>query len=131
MAKKKSGSGTIVALGVITLVLGALGYYWYVHRPPTPTAGMETSVPGAILAQSIDLYLSGHHSPLAGKITIGVPVIEGDYARVTVTPVDSMSGDAAIGFLHKRGNTWEVIAVGTVFEPEFYAKHKIPRSLQL
>ena len=128
MAKKKSGSGTIIALGVIILVLGALGYYWYAHRP---AAGTEKSNLGAIQAQTINQYLSGQHSPLAGKITIGVPVIDGDYARVTVTPVDSMSGDAAIGFLHKRGSTWEVIAVGTVFEPEFYAKHQIPRSLQL
>lgn len=131
MAKKKSGSGTIVALGVITLVLGALGYYWYAHRPAAPAAGTEKSNLGAIHAQTINQYLADQHSPLAGKITIGVPVIDGDYARVTVTPVDSMSGDAAIGFLHKRGSTWEVIAVGTVFEPEFYVKHKIPRSLQL
>jgi hypothetical protein len=42
-----------------------------------------------------------------------------------------MRGDVAIGFLHKQGSTWEVIAIGTVFEPEFYVKHKIPRSLQL
>jgi hypothetical protein len=131
MAKKKRGSGTIVALGVIALVLGAVGYYWYAHQPTAPAIGVEKSVPGAILTKSIDQYLSDQHSPLAGKVTIGVPVIEGDYARVTVTPIDSMSGDAAIGFLHKRGSTWDVIAVGTVFEPEFYVKHQIPRSLQL
>ena len=131
MAKKKNSSGTIVALGVIALVLAALGYYWYAHQPTAPAAGTEKSNLGAIQAQTINQYLAGQHSPLAGKITIGVPVIDGDYARVTVTPVDSMSGDAAIGFLHKRGSTWEVLAVGTVFEPEFYVKHQIPRSLQL
>jgi len=131
MAKKKSGSGVGIAIGVVALVLGTLAYYWYVHQPTVPTMSTEKSVPGAILTKTIDQYLSGQHSPLAGKITIGIPVIEGDYARVTVTPVDSMRGDVAIGFLHKRGNMWEVIAIGTDFEPEFYAKHQIPRSLQL
>ncbi|MCX6138769.1 MAG: hypothetical protein NTV54_14915 [Ignavibacteriales bacterium] len=129
MAKAKTN--IVAPAVVITLVLGALGYYWYSHRVVPPLIPQKTEVQARTVQETVQAFLAAQHSPLAGKVTVGVPVVDGDYARVTVIPNDSGAGDSAIGFLHKQGSLWEVIAIGTVFEPEFYAQHSIPRTLQL
>ncbi len=60
---------------------------------------------------------------------IEVEKVEGDYARVLVTPKDGQT-DAALVFLKRAKGVWRGLTLGTGFDPEDLAKLHIPASLR-
>ena len=70
------------------------------------------------------------HSAVSG-FNVSVEKIEGDYARVKVTPKHAGETDPAWVFLKGEKGTWRGLAIGTFFTTEDYAKFHIPPSLQL
>jgi hypothetical protein len=134
---KRSAAGTsILAATVVVVILAALGYYMYSSSksgvPPVVAGGSSAGIPDAKEVESaVSSFLEKQRSPLAGKIKIAEPQIAGNYLRVTIIPKDSTAGDKAICFLTKRGTAWQVLVIGTTFEPEFYARFQIPDALRL
>ena len=70
------------------------------------------------------------HSAVSG-FKVSVEQIEGDYARVKVTPKHPGETDPAWVFLKREKGTWRGLTIGTAFTPEDYAEFHIPPSLQL
>jgi len=64
-----------------------------------------------------------------GPVKIEVEKIEGDYARVMVTPKDGQT-DAALVFLKREKGVWRGLTIGTGFDPDDLAKLHIPASLR-
>ena len=62
-------------------------------------------------------------------VKIEVEKVEGDYARVLVTPKDGQT-DAATVFLKREKGVWRGLTIGTGWDPEDLAKLHIPKSLQ-
>jgi uncharacterized cupredoxin-like copper-binding protein len=62
-------------------------------------------------------------------VKVEVEKVEGDYARVTVTPKDGQT-DAALVFLKREKGVWRGLTIGTGFDPDDLAKLHIPASLQ-
>jgi len=60
---------------------------------------------------------------------IEVEKVEGDYARVLVTPKDGQT-DAALVFLKREKGAWHGLTIGTGFDPDDLAKLHIPESLR-
>jgi hypothetical protein len=60
---------------------------------------------------------------------IEVEKVEGDYARVLVTPKDGQT-DAATVFLKREKGGWRGLTIGTGWDPEDLAKLHIPASLR-
>ena len=60
---------------------------------------------------------------------IEVEKVEGDYARVLVTPKDGQT-DAATVFLKREKGGWRGLTIGTGWDPDDLAKLHIPKSLQ-
>lgn len=60
---------------------------------------------------------------------IEVEKVEGDYARVLVTPKDGQT-DAATVFLKREKGAWRGLTIGTGWDPEDLAKLHIPASLR-
>jgi hypothetical protein len=72
-------------------------------------------------------YLAAEAAITDVKITI--EKVEGDYARVLVTPKDNRT-DAALVFLKRDKGIWRGLTMGTGFDPEDLAKLHIPASLR-
>ncbi len=62
-------------------------------------------------------------------VKVTVEKIEGDYARVTVTPKDNQT-DPALVFLKREGGVWRGLTIGTGFDPADLEKLHIPASLR-
>lgn len=62
-------------------------------------------------------------------VKIEVEKVEGDYARVLVTPRDGQT-DAATVFLKREKGVWRGLTLGTGWDPEDLAKLHIPASLR-
>jgi hypothetical protein len=62
-------------------------------------------------------------------VRIEVEKVEGDYARVLVTPRDGQT-DAATVFLKREKGAWRGLTMGTGWDPEDLAKLHIPASLR-
>jgi hypothetical protein len=62
-------------------------------------------------------------------VKIAVEKVEGDYARVLVTPRDGQT-DAATVFLKREKGVWRGLTMGTGWDPEDLAKLHIPASLR-
>jgi len=62
-------------------------------------------------------------------VKIEVEKVEGDYARVLVTPKDGQT-DAATVFLKREKDAWRGLTIGTGWDPDDLAKLHIPKSLQ-
>ena len=73
-----------------------------------------------VAAQSV---VSGFH--------ILIEKIDGDYARVKVTPNDASQTDAAWVFLKREKGVWRGLTIGTGFSPDDYKALHIPVSVQL
>ncbi|MEY2562622.1 MAG: hypothetical protein QOH88_815 [Verrucomicrobiota bacterium] len=73
-------------------------------------------------------YLAAE-SYVVGNVKIEVEKVDGDFARVLVTPKDGQT-DAAIAFLKREKGTWRGLTIGTGFEPDDLAKLHIPASLR-
>ena len=70
------------------------------------------------------------HSTVSG-FDVSVEKIEGDYARVKVTPKHAGETDPAWIFLKREKGIWRGLTIGTFFTTEDYAEFHIPPSLQL
>ena len=59
--------------------------------------------------------------------------VEGQEGGVARLKVSDKAGNVTplYGFAVRKGGQWDVVSLGTYFEPEFYAQHKIPATLQL
>jgi hypothetical protein len=62
-------------------------------------------------------------------VKIAVEKVEGDYARVMVTPKDNKT-DGALVFLKREKGVWRGLTMGTGWDPEDLAKLHIPASLR-
>jgi hypothetical protein len=62
-------------------------------------------------------------------VKIAVEKVEGDYARVMVTPKDNRT-DGALVFLKREKGVWRGLTMGTGWDPEDLAKLHIPASLR-
>jgi hypothetical protein len=60
---------------------------------------------------------------------IEVEKVEGDYARVLVTPKDGQT-DPALVFLKREKGVWRGLTIGTGFDPDDLAKLHIPAGLR-
>src|SRR5262245_51931097 len=70
------------------------------------------------------------HSAVSG-FNVSVEKIEGDYARVKVTPKNPGETDPAWVFLKHEKGIWRGLTIGTGFSPEDYAEFHIPHNIQL
>ena len=67
----------------------------------------------------------GAHSVVWG-FHILIEKIDGDYARVKVTPNDASQTDAAWVFLKRENGVWRGLTIGTAFSPDDYKALHIP-----
>jgi hypothetical protein len=74
-------------------------------------------------------YVAAHSVVLGFHVRI--EKIDGDYARVKVTPNDASQTDAAWVFLKRDKGVWHGLTIGTAFSPEDYKELHIPASVQL
>ena len=72
-------------------------------------------------------YLAANSYPSDIKVT--VEKVDGDYARVAITPKDPQM-DGAIVFLKREHGVWKGLTLGTGWDPAELAKLHIPKSLQ-
>ena len=70
------------------------------------------------------------HSGVSG-FHILIEKIDGDYARVKVTPNDASQTDAAWVFFKREKGVWRGLTIGTAFSPDDYKALHIPVSVQL
>ena len=68
-------------------------------------------------------------SYVVGEMKIAVEKVDGDFARVLVTPKNGQT-DAALVFLKREKGTWRGLTIGTGFDPEDLVKLHIPASLR-
>jgi hypothetical protein len=73
-------------------------------------------------------YLAAQSYPADMKIT--VEKVDGDYARVAITPKDPTKMDGAIAFLKREHGQWKGLDIGTGWDPADLAKLHIPKSLR-
>jgi stress response protein SCP2 len=62
---------------------------------------------------------------------VKVEKVEGNYARVKVSPKDPSQTDPAWIFLKRERGAWRAVTLGTGFSPDYYKELGIPKSLQL
>jgi hypothetical protein len=90
---------------------------------------------GSLLAGGDDqAIIAGTKKYLASEsytapVKIEVEKVEGDYARVLVTPKDGQT-DPALVFLKREKGAWRGLTIGTGFDPEDLAKLHIPAGLR-
>lgn len=72
-------------------------------------------------------YLAAESAITDVKVT--VEKVDGDYARVLVTPRDGQT-DPALVFLKREKGVWRGLTMGTGFDPEDLTKLHIPKSLR-
>ena len=90
---------------------------------------------GSLLAGGDDqAIIAGTKKYLASEsytapVKIEVEKVEGDYARVLVTPRDGQT-DAATVFLKREKGAWRGLTLGTGWDPDDLAKLHIPASLR-
>jgi hypothetical protein len=63
------------------------------------------------------------------KVRVQRILIEGQYARAQVVPLDVQT-DTATAYLRRQGAAWRVLAFGTDFMPNELERLNIPRSLR-
>ena len=74
-------------------------------------------------------YVAAHST--VSEFDVSVEKIEGDYARVKVTPKHAGETDPAWVFLKREKGVWRGLTIGTFFTTEDYAEFHIPPSIQL
>jgi hypothetical protein len=70
------------------------------------------------------------HSQVTG-FHVSVEKIEGDYARVKVTPKHPGETDSAWVFLKREKGVWRGLLMGTFFTEEDYNEFHVPAGIQL
>jgi|ERR1043166_9945398 hypothetical protein len=68
---------------------------------------------------------------VVSRFHVRIEKIDGEYARVKVTPDDSSQTDAAWVFLKRETGVWRGLTMGTAFSPDDYKELHIPASVQL
>jgi hypothetical protein len=97
--------------------------------------GYCLACPGSLLAGGDDqAIIAATKKYLAAEsytapMKIEVEKVEGDYARVMVTPKDGQT-DGALVFLKREKGVWRGLTIGTGFDPDDLAKLHIPESLR-
>jgi hypothetical protein len=115
----------------ITKLLGR--FRWTLLVAALTGCGLASA--GSLLAGGDDqAIIAGTKKYLASEsytapVKIEVEKIEGDYARVAVTPRDNKT-DGALVFLKREKGVWRGLTMGTGWDPEDLAKLHIPASLQ-
>ena len=66
----------------------------------------------------------------SGDIKVTVERVEGDYARVLISPKNHETDDAIVFLKREHGGAWKGLTIGTGFDPEDLAKMHIPASLR-
>ena len=84
----------------------------------------------AAIIAATKTYVAANSAGLT-KINVTVEKVEGDFARVKVTPQDPGATDPAWAFLKKKAGKWTGLTLGTAFEPEDYQQLGIPKSLRI
>jgi len=90
---------------------------------------------GSVVAGGDDqAIIAGTRKYLAAEsytapMKIEVEKVEGDYARVMVTPKDGQT-DGALVFLKREKGVWRGLTIGTGFDPDDLAKLHIPAGLR-
>jgi hypothetical protein len=74
-------------------------------------------------------YVAAHSQVLGFRVR--VEKIEGDYARVKVTPKNADETDPAWVFLKREKGVWRGLIMGTYFTTEDYNEFRIPAGIQL
>jgi hypothetical protein len=65
------------------------------------------------------------------KINVAVDKVEGDFARVKVSPQDTGTADPAWVFLRKKDGKWKGLTLGTSFTTEDYQELGILNALRI
>ncbi|HEY9721612.1 MAG TPA: hypothetical protein V6D47_06340 [Oscillatoriaceae cyanobacterium] len=86
---------------------------------------MSNPTQQAILA-AVQSFVKRHGGP--SRYEAEVERIEGLGARVRVR---AQGITPALVYLKRRGQSWEALALGTAFKPEFFRKHGLPSTLGL
>jgi hypothetical protein len=92
-------------------------------------------IPPAIAGSDDQAIIAGTRKYLAaesypGDMKIKVEKVEGDYARVAITPKDPTKMDGAIAFLKREKGQWKGLDIGTGWDPADLEKLHIPKSLR-
>ena len=106
------------------------------HALLTVLIACTTGCIGSLLASedealtiAVKKYVAAH-SVVSG-FHISIEKIDGDFARVKVTPNDARQTDAAWVFLKRENGVWRGLTMGTAFSPDDYNALHIPVSVQL
>jgi hypothetical protein len=81
------------------------------------------------LEAAVNAYLDTQGSTVS-EVSVDSQIVDGEYVRFNLTTTDAALADAALGFAQRVGESWQVIAVGTAFPPEFFTENMLPSSLQ-
>lgn len=87
----------------------------------------QLSRPESQVALAASSYATSHSA--IKQVTTDQQMIEGNYARVRVSPADGSGADRAWVFLKKKGEDWRVLTMGTGFTARDYRKLGIPKKL--
>ena len=94
----------------------------------TPAFSKETDDNAAIVAATKS-YVSANSGMT--RIDATVEQVDGDFARVKVTPQDANAADPAWVFLQKKDGKWTALTLGTSFTTEDYQQLGIPNALRV
>ena len=83
----------------------------------------------AALTIAAKKYVAAHS--VVSRFHISIEKVDGDYARVKVTPNDAGQTDPAWVFLKREEGVWRGLTMGTAFSPDDYKPLHIPVSIQL
>jgi hypothetical protein len=94
---------------------------------PTTTVTLEADDVSTIIA-AMQAYIRQNTQVDVTQITLEVDTIEGNFARVRISPTDG-SADPAAGYLKRENARWTVITFGTMLSPEQAQQLGIPESI--
>lgn len=89
---------------------------------------MQSALLG-IFKQPVESYLREIDSVRAGKVVLDVVGVHGDFARVDISPRNSLVDKSAIMILSFTNGSWQVLSISEEYDSAFYEKYKIPSDL--
>lgn len=95
-------------------------------------AACATRVPPehAAIVAAARRYLKTDAAPTVGATKIEVQEVEGNHARVYVTPLKPTTDPATMYLVKKAGGSWEGVTIGTGFSPEDFKDLHLPESIR-
>jgi hypothetical protein len=91
--------------------------------------GVAKSDDDAAIIEAAKSYLAANAT--ITKVNATVEQIEGDFARVKITPGNGSVADPAWIFLQKKDGKWIGLVLGTSFTTEDYQQLAIPNALRM